>query len=73
MRRNVIICLVLWLVTLAVYWPVRHYDFVNFDDPIVLIDNPNVNRGLSRESVRWAFTNGLEGDFYYPLTWLRPR
>jgi protein O-mannosyl-transferase len=55
--------------TLAAFWPVVHCGFVNFDDPQYVYDNPIVQRGLSGEGVRWAFTTGTLGN-YHPLTWL---
>ena len=33
--------------TLAVYWPVRHYDYVNYDDRVYTYENPIVARGLT--------------------------
>ncbi len=32
-RRTILICVLLAAATLAVYWPVVHYQFVNLDDP----------------------------------------
>ncbi len=39
-----------------VYRDVGSYAFVQFDDPALVSNNPYVNRGLSADSVRWAFT-----------------
>ena len=35
MRRNFFICLLLAGITLAIYWPARHYDCIYFDDPVI--------------------------------------
>ena len=35
--RELLIIALLVLVTCAVYWPVRHYDFVNHDDPVYVM------------------------------------
>jgi hypothetical protein len=35
------------LVTLALYWPVTGYDFVNLDDPGYVTANPHVQGGLT--------------------------
>ena len=56
-------------VTLAVYAPVRQYDFVSFDDFQYVKENAQVTRGLSWEGARWAFTTG-ELSNWHPLTWL---
>ena len=56
-------------VALAVFWPATGYDFLNFDDDRYVLDNPHVNRGITREGVRWAFTAVYE-DWWLPLLWL---
>jgi tetratricopeptide (TPR) repeat protein len=48
---------------------VRHYDFVSFDDPSYVSDNPHVAGGLTWAGVTWAFTTGHAG-YWIPLTWL---
>jgi Flp pilus assembly protein TadD len=55
--------------TLAAFWPVVHCGFVNFDDNQYVYENATVQRGLTWEGVRWAFTTGTLGN-YHPLTWL---
>ena len=39
MRREFFICLLLAGVTLAIYWPARHYGIIYFDDPLFVTDN----------------------------------
>ena len=55
--------------TLAVYWGVWRFDYVSFDDPEYVAANQHVLRGLSWESVRWAFTTNYFAN-YLPVTWL---
>ncbi|HVN38204.1 MAG TPA: tetratricopeptide repeat protein [Myxococcota bacterium] len=55
--------------TLIAYWPVCGNGFVSFDDPIRVTANPWVQRGLTVESVTWAFTTLTDGH-WHPLTWL---
>jgi len=38
--RDVWGCLFLVVFTLAVYWPVQNYGFVNFDDDLYVTENP---------------------------------
>jgi len=52
-----------------VYAPVRHFDFVSFDDPLYVTDNPPVESGLTPASVAWAFT-ATHATNWHPLTWL---
>lgn len=64
------VCLALVLGNLAVFWQVRSYEFVEWDDTTNFVNNPNVNDGLSIQSIRWAFTSGGELGDYNPLVWL---
>jgi tetratricopeptide (TPR) repeat protein len=66
-RYNFWICAALLATSFAVYAPVRHFDFVNFDDPELIRDNPHVRGGLTAESVAWAFTSG-ESANWFPVT-----
>jgi protein O-mannosyl-transferase len=55
--------------TIAVYAPVRHYGFINFDDAQYVSRNAAVLDGLTWSGVRWAFTTGHEGN-WHPITWM---
>jgi tetratricopeptide (TPR) repeat protein len=68
-QRNFLIWLGLVLATVAVYWPVRHFDFVNYDDQSYVYENPHVQRGLTLEGFAWFFTTHWEAN-WHPLTWL---
>src|ERR1043166_1317983 len=57
------------LAVLLVYGQTVHFDFVNYDDPYNITDNPHVRTGLSWANVVWAFTS-VEVDYWKPLTWL---
>ena len=52
-----------------VYAPVRHHDFVNYDDPEYITENAEVAGGPTWHGVVWAFTTGDAGN-WHPLTWL---
>jgi hypothetical protein len=66
-RPEVMVCLFLVIVTLAVYWQVRNHSFVNFDDGLYVTDNYQVRAGLSPASVKWALTE-TETANWHPLT-----
>ena len=70
-RRTTLLCLLLGAVTLAVYWPVRHHEFVNYDDPAYVTFNPTVQLGLTWSGVASA-CGQLHGEatYWHPLTWL---
>jgi protein O-mannosyl-transferase len=65
----VLICAMLALVTLAVYWPVTRCEFVSFDDPYYVTQNAQVQAGLTWENLRWALTAKPVGN-WHPLTWI---
>jgi tetratricopeptide (TPR) repeat protein len=69
MSRPRLIALLLALVTLAVYLPVRTHSFVNYDDPDYVTENPFVKNGLTLPDIKWAFTAFHAGN-WHPLTWL---
>ena len=66
---SLLICVFLILATLAVYWPVRNYEFVKYDDDTYVTDNRQVQSGLSWQSINWAFTTGHASN-WHPVTWL---
>src|ERR1017187_3928593 len=68
-RRTVLVCLLLGIVTLALYWPVRHYDFVQYDDDDYVFDNTTVRMGLSWWGFVWSFISAHAAN-WHPLTWL---
>ncbi len=70
--RPWLVCLFLIIMTLAAYAPVRHHDFVNFDDGVYVYSNQQVQNGLTIDSIRWAFTliKSDEVSYWHPVTWL---
>ena len=69
LSRPAVLCLVLSLAIVAVYWPVRHFEFLNYDDPDYVTANPQVLRGLTVDGVIWAVTT-RHADNWHPLTWM---
>jgi len=68
-RLDLIICLVLALSTVLVYWDIFSHQFVIIDDPVYVVQNPYVQSGLTPQNVKWAFTT-TRAEFWHPLTWL---
>ncbi len=56
------------LATLLVFLPALGNQFVNWDDEVNLVSNPQF-RGLGWDQLRWMFSNSL-GGHYIPVTWL---
>ncbi len=63
------IALLLALVTLAVYLPVLHDSFVNYDDDDYVTNNRVVKNGLTPAGIHWAFTT-FHAANWHPVTWL---
>lgn len=68
-RRNTLVCLLLAVITLAVYWPATGFDFINFDDPEYILYNPVVHQGITRAGAAWAF-KAVYASNWHPLTWI---
>ena len=60
---------VLTLGTLALYLPILHNGFINFDDDAYITDNPHVDGGLTWSGIVWAFKSGYAAN-WHPLTWI---
>lgn len=61
--------LLIILVTTTVFYPVYKFDFLNFDDPIYVTENPNILGGVTKESIHWAFTSE-HGAHWHPFAWI---
>jgi tetratricopeptide (TPR) repeat protein len=68
-RQKLIVCIILTLATLAVFWQVHQFDFTNFDDNMYVTENYHIHSLISLEGIRWAFSIRY-GDLWYPLVWL---
>lgn len=61
--------LLLILLTVALYYPVRKHPYVNYDDNVYVTDNLHVQSGLTWDTVEWALVTYDAGN-WHPLTWL---
>src|ERR1700730_7784606 len=61
------ICIGLVALTWAVFGQTLRHQFVNYDDPLYVYDNPHVRSGLSWHGVAWAFTH-IHSQNWHPLT-----
>jgi len=55
--------------TIAVFWQVRNFDFINYDDTSYVYENLHVTTGVKTDNIIWAFTTGHAAN-WHPLTWL---
>ncbi|MGD0077822.1 MAG: hypothetical protein ABSB91_04240, partial [Sedimentisphaerales bacterium] len=68
-RMLLLISAGLVLATIIAYEPVRHNEFVSYDDRTYLTENPNIAGGITYNSIIWAFTSSY-GANWHPVTWL---
>ena len=54
---------------IALYWPATRCGFVNLDDNVNVTDNVHIQKGLTWESIKWAFMNPM-ATLWQPLTML---
>ena len=69
LMRKAIICGLLMAAILLVYYRVINHEFVNYDDDLYVTQNVNVQKGITWEGIKWAFSfNNVV--YLHPLTWL---
>jgi len=69
-KRNLAICLLLAVATLALYSPAIGHPFIfNYDDDVYVLNNAHVKAGLQWPTIRWALTS-TEYSNWHPITWL---
>ncbi|MGA2092091.1 MAG: tetratricopeptide repeat protein [Sedimentisphaerales bacterium] len=67
-KQSLLICFILSLVTFASYWQVKNNAFIDFDDPLYVTENKNVQSGFTPDAFKWAFTTNQAYN-WHPLTW----
>lgn len=68
-KQILMVCLLLAMATFAVFWQVNHFDFVNLDDKMYIVENRHVLSGLTIDGAKWALTS-FHASNWHPLTWL---
>ena len=68
LRTDILICLFLCLITIALYFQVLNHKFV-WDDEVYITRNPQVQRGLTPETIVWALTAEVAAN-WHPMTLL---
>ena len=54
-------------ITWAVFGQTFHHQFINYDDPLYVLDNAHVRAGLTWRGITWAFTH-VHSQNWHPLT-----
>ena len=68
-REPLVIGVVLVIVTIAIFFQVRTFEFITYDDPSYVTENTHVQSGISTNNIVWAFTSSYANN-WHPLTWL---
>ena len=67
--KLMVVAALLIVLTLIIYWQVKNYDFVNYDDDKYITENQYVKTGLTLDNVKWSFTSTYAGN-WHPMTWI---
>lgn len=68
-QKKGLIIIFLIVLTIAVYWQVQNYEFINYDDNLYVTQNYLTQSGLTGKGVIKAFTDTQTGN-WHPLTML---
>jgi len=70
-NSKLLVCLILVIIILAVYWNLSRYEFINYDDNEYISENQQIQSGLTKENLAWSFSFQENKKFYWhPLTWI---
>src|SRR5581483_2878408 len=61
------VCFALVVIVWAVFGQTGRHQFINYDDPLYLIDNAHVRAGVTWNGIAWAFTH-VHSQNWHPLT-----
>lgn len=67
--RTLLLCIILFLITLIIFRPCTNNRFLVYDDSDYVTENTHVKQGFTAQSVAWAFESGEQAN-WHPLTWL---
>lgn len=67
--KKILINIALVAVIIIAFGPVRKNGFVNYDDRLYITTNPYLIKGITTDSLIWAFTKPYASN-WHPLTWL---
>lgn len=68
-KRDIVIGIALSAVIIIIYWQVKEFKFVYYDDEVYVTEKVHVMSGLTWAGVKWAMCS-TESGFWHPVTWL---
>ena len=64
---KILVCIGLVSITWAVFGQTLQFGFLNYDDPVYVSENRQIQDGLSWDNIEWAFTH-VHSHNWHPLT-----
>lgn len=69
--KVMLISVLLAFLTILAYSDVIEHEFINFDDDIYVTENKMVQRGVTWESIKWAFNfDAKDKPYWQPIAWI---
>jgi len=70
-RTNVGICFLLLFLVILVYFQTVRFEFINFDDQDYVTENEVIQKGITGEGIKWAFSF-TENDltYWHPIAYM---
>ena len=68
-KSNSFTLLVLFFLTLSVFWQLPLFDFINIDDHAYVIENELIHTGITFQSIKSSFSD-IKCGYWIPLTWI---
>ena len=71
-HRDILVLVFLFFSIFLIYFQMHNYNFISLDDPLYVVNNRQVHKGLSLESISWAFSLSKQGEVtnWHPLAWI---
>ena len=69
--QHLLIIFIILCATFIIYGDVGRFEFVNFDDDLYVWNNPYINKGMSLDGIKWAFSLNKTTEtwtYWHPLT-----
>ena len=68
-KSVLVISLLLVISSLLAFAQLTRSEFITYDDPVYVTDNPYIQNGLTLEGIGWALT-ATRASNWHPLTWI---
>jgi len=68
-KESILVVCILIILTLGIYWPVQHYDFINYDDQDYVSSNYRIQSAINLNSILSTFHDFHSG-LWHPVTYI---